>query len=111
MSAHTHSVESDAAFDDVATALIPVGATEGRMFDCRTLYHVHTMVAVLYDAQIAVRLGRNSDVLREMLAAGRAHEWDPTRQNRPFRDWILVGLDRREEWIRLALAAWSSTTD
>jgi hypothetical protein len=111
MTAHTHSAGSDAAFDEVAASLIPAGATEGRMFGCRTLYRGHRMVAVLFDEQLAVRLGRDSDILRDLLATKRAREWDPTRQEHPFRDWALVGFDRREEWTRLALTAWSSTPD
>ncbi|MFB2597103.1 hypothetical protein ACEXQE_04850 [Herbiconiux sp. P17] len=111
MAAHTHSPDSDAAFDDVAAALMPAGATEGRMFGCRTLYRGHRMVAVLFDEQLAVRLGRDSDILRDLFAAKLVREWDPTRQEHPFRDWALVGFDRREEWTRLARAAWSSTSD
>lgn len=108
MTAHTHSPESDAQFEAMARELVARGAVEGTMFGCRTLFHDRTMVAVLYNTQLAVRLGRNSATLQELFRAGKATHWDPTKEGRPFLDWAVVDMGHRKLWSRLAEQAWTA---
>ena len=81
------------------------------MFGSRTLLSGHTLVAVLYGSQLAVRLGRSSKSLRELLAAEKATAWDPTRRGRPYRDWGAIEVENKDMWLRLANEAWDALAD
>ena len=75
---------------------------ETTMFGCRTLLVGNKMVACLYHGDLAVRLGRTDPVYDIALALPGSKLWDPTRRERPFRDWVLVSGTESERWAELA---------
>jgi hypothetical protein len=51
------------------------------------------------DDDLLVKLGRER--VQELIAAGRAREFDPSGAGRPMKDWALVG-EPTHDWLALA---------
>ena len=51
------------------------------------------------DGELLVKVGRGR--VDELIAAGRAREFDPSGAGRPMKDWALVG-EPDDDWLALA---------
>ncbi len=83
-------MDSESAFDALAAELSPAGAVTGKMFGARTITLRKKAFACLQGDAIALKLGSGSPEHARALLIPGARLWDPSGQERPFKDWVLV---------------------
>jgi hypothetical protein len=103
MSALPSSAEH--AFDLIVTSTASEDVHEATMFGCGTLLEDDKIFACLYHDGLAVRLGEGSSEFESAMSLPGSTVWDPTRRDKPFRDWALLPLAAKESWTTLAVAA------
>ena len=95
----------EAAFRSVASELAPAGAETGLMFGHPALKLDGTVFACEFYGAMAFKLGHETAVHGEALLLRGAILFDPSRRDRPFRDWVEVPASSADQWPMLAQAA------
>jgi hypothetical protein len=93
------------AFDEVAADLAGSGATKGKLFGHPALKLNGAVFASEFYGAMAFKLGRETSVYAEALMIDGATLFDPSRKDRPFRDWVEVPATSHDQWPMLAMAA------
>jgi hypothetical protein len=75
------------------------GVAEALMMGKPSLKRGSKMFGGFRDGELLVKLGRER--VDELIAAGRAREFDPSGAGRPMKDWALVP-EPTEDWLALA---------
>ena len=101
-------IDPDALFDTLAAELAPQGATAGAMFGKRALSARGKAFACLKDDTLACKLGNGTSDHTEALALPGAELFDPSGNNRPFKDWVAIPVVLSEHWPHYAQTALSS---
>jgi hypothetical protein len=101
-------MDAEAAFEALAAELSPAGAVTGKMFGARTITLRKKAFACLQGDAIALKLGAGSPEHTRALSIPGTHLWDPSGQDRPFKDWVLVPAIDGPELSGLGEAALTS---
>ncbi len=97
--------ESAALFRSVAADLAPAGVHPGMMFGHPALKLGSTVFACEFYGAMAFKLGRETTVYGEALLLPGSLLFDPSRRDKPFRDWVEVPASSSDQWPMLAQAA------
>ena len=97
--------DPEAAFRSVASDVAPAGAETGMMFGHPALKLNGTVFACEFYGAMAFKLGHETTVHGEALLLPGAVLFDPSRRDRPFRDWVEVPPSSARQWPMLAQAA------
>jgi hypothetical protein len=97
----------DELFDAIAEELAPFGASAGALFGKRALKAHGKAFACLKGDCLAFKPGDGTPAHAEALALVGAELFDPSGQDRPFKDWAAVPHAHAVEWPRLAKTALS----
>lgn len=99
------AAEPATVFRSVATELQPAGVETGMMFGHPALTIDGTVFACEFYGAMAFKLGHETTVHGEALLLPGAILFDPSRRDRPFRDWVEVPATGAAHWPMLAQAA------
>jgi hypothetical protein len=98
-------MDLDDLFDQIAGELAATGVITGAMFGSRALKRAGKAFACLKNGQFAVRLGEGTPSHADALALPGAELFDPSGQQRPFKDWVALPAEHAEHWPGYAKAA------
>lgn len=99
------SAAAVSAFEALGADLVGAGVVVGQMFGASSLKLNKKALACLNGDKVAFKLGKDSAEHARALALPGAALFDPSRMNRPFKDWVEVPLVSASEWPALAEAA------
>lgn len=102
---YDRGMDAQTAFDHVAAELSGSGATTGKLFGHPALKLNGAVFASEFYGAMAFKLGRETSVHAEALMLDGATLFDPSRKDRPFRDWVEVPATSQDQWPMLAMAA------
>lgn len=92
-------------FEAILHELTPRGVVEQSMFGQRGLMSGGHLFATTYHGGFAVRLIVGTPEFEAANSIEGAHIWNPTRGDKPFRDWVELPGDHATMWPDYALAA------
>ncbi|MGH2543338.1 MAG: TfoX/Sxy family protein [Ardenticatenaceae bacterium] len=96
--------ESEERYDELADELVfTEQVTPGKAFGMPCLSANGYMFAGLSRGELVVKLP--GDALQKALALAGAHNFDPSGQNMPMREWVQVPAQHAGVWNELARAA------
>jgi TfoX N-terminal domain len=98
------------AFEQLAEELAPRGVTTGAMFGKQALMAEGKAIACLKDDMLAFRLGAGTGAHTEALDLPGTTLFDPSGKKRPFKDWVAVPAQHKQQWHRLAEQALDALT-
>ncbi|WP_431278459.1 hypothetical protein [Leifsonia poae] len=98
-------MDPETAFPDVAAELAGAGVVSGKMFGHPALKLNGKVFACEFYGAMAFKLGRETTVHAEALLLPGAVLFDPSRQDRPFQDWVEVPAASADQWPMLAQAS------
>jgi len=97
------------AFAAILDELTPRGVVEQLMFGQRGLMTGGHLFATTFHGGFAVRLLAGTPEFEAAISIDGARVWNPTRREKPFRDWVELPGNQVDVWADYALAAFHSS--
>jgi hypothetical protein len=93
-------VEQSGTYEAVVNDLLAdPEVSEGKMMGMEVIKVGPKMFGGRAEAGMTVKIGRER--VGELIASGRAGEFDPSGRGRPMKDWALLG-EPTDDWLALA---------
>ena len=96
-------MEPQETYDQIADELIAENPDVqlGQMMGMPSIKCGGKLIAGIWDEEMVFKLP-DEGVRKQALALAGAHLFDPSGQNKPFKEWVQVPAAHMEEWPRFA---------
>ena len=96
-------MDAEALFDEMASQLVPRGASTGAMFGSRALKLGDKVFATSGQGRIVVKLGAGTAPHASALQIGEL--FDPSGKGRPMKEWIVLDEDQDPDAVAALVEA------
>ncbi|WP_086664937.1 hypothetical protein [Lentzea kentuckyensis] len=86
------------AFEQLTEEMTPQGFTASKMFGLPCLKYSGKAIVALFGDGVAFKLGAGTDEHVKAMKSKDASEFDPAKNGRPMKDWVLLPASSAKTW-------------